>query len=97
MAVTVLLKVRAKPGRSDDVVKFFAGILDDTRAREGCIEIRPVRNLDDQDDIWVVEQWRSRADHESYMGWRVEIGTFADSLQYLEGNPEIHYYEELDA
>lgn len=97
MAVTVLLTIHTKPDRSDDMVKFLADILGDSRAWNGCISISVTRDQADENEIYVVERWETRKDHEEYFAWRVESGTLSESLQYMEGGPVIRYFDELDA
>ncbi len=97
MAVTVLLTVRTKPGRSDDMLKFLADILPDSRAYQGCISLSTVRDQDDENVIVVVERWESRTAHEEYFAWRVESGTLNASMDYLDAAPDIRYFDETDA
>ena len=97
MAVTVLLDLHTKAGRGDELEEFLAKILPDSRAFDGCIELRVVRNQDDPEHIVVIERWESRAHHEAYFAWRVEEGTLAAALDYLETQPVFRYFDPSDA
>lgn len=96
MAVTAFVRVRTKPGQEDKFVDYLAGLLGDSRAWNGCMEIRVVRDQADESEVYIVERWQTRKDHEDYLAWRAESGTTSEAQQYLEGPMEVRYFDELD-
>jgi quinol monooxygenase YgiN len=98
--VTVLLTMKTKPGRASELLAIFREILPDTRAREGCLGVDVVRDLDDPDSILLIQEWAERSNHESYRAWRAEQGTSAlfahliaepATLRYCEQRRDVHW------
>lgn len=99
MAVTVLLHVRAKSGRSRDVVEFYRETLAATRSWPGCIGVRVVRSADDETEFALIEQWDDRSDQEAYAAWRTKTNAdvMARFSELLAGPLRIEFYEEINA
>jgi quinol monooxygenase YgiN len=97
MAVTVLLELKVKPESVDTLKKLFKEILPDTRAYEGCRELKIYGNQDDAGNVVLVEHWDSRPHYEKYLAWRTETGLVDKLGSMLAGPPSIRYYEEVDA
>lgn len=99
MAFTVLLRAKAKSGRSPDVVDFYRETLAATRSRPGCIGVRVVCSTDDDTEFALIEQWDDKADQEAYAAWRAE--TSADVMarfgELLAAPLRIEFYEEINA
>jgi len=69
-----------------------------TRAFEGCESVEVYTDADNPDTIVLWEKFATRADHEAYLGWRVETGMIdmlgsilASDLQvtYLDNQPGV--------
>jgi quinol monooxygenase YgiN len=69
-----------------------------TRAFEGCESVEAYTDADNPDTIVLWEKFATRADHEAYLGWRVETGMIdflgsilASDLQvtYLDNHPGV--------
>ena len=69
-----------------------------TRAFEGCESVEVYTDADNPDTIVLWEKFATRADHEAYLGWRVETGMIdmlgsilASDLQvtYLDNHPGV--------
>lgn len=97
MAITVLLEVTAKDGTGDELVATFKNILPDTRAREGFIDIVVNQNQDNKDNLVIVEHWETKAQYESYLGWRQETGVLDQLVAACSAPPSIRYYDATDA
>lgn len=97
MAVMVLLEVQAKQGTGDGLVATFKQILPDTRKYDGFLDITVHQNQDDKDNLVLVEKWKSKADYESYLGWRQETGVLDQLIAACSAPPSIRYYDITDA
>ena len=97
MAVTVILEMQVKPESAGEIAQAMKGAFPDTRAYDGCTSIVANANLDDANNIVLVQNWESRPHHERYLKWRTETGFFEAMSGMLEGEPQIRYFEALDA
>jgi quinol monooxygenase YgiN len=96
VAVTVIVRLQAKPGEGDRLLEVVKEITPDSIDKDGAGRFELVRDLDDPDTLVMIEKWRDRADHEAYVAWRAETGIGAAELGALIGAPpEIRYLETV--
>jgi quinol monooxygenase YgiN len=60
--VTVVATIRAKPGQEETVQRVLTGLIEPTRAEDGCINYDLHQDLDDGTRFVFHENWTSR-DH----------------------------------
>lgn len=73
--IHVLAQIRALPGRRDDLIREFLGIVPDVLAEPGCIEYEPTvdatttldRQDRDENRVVMVERWESLEDLERHL------------------------------
>jgi len=96
MAVTVVVRMKARPGEGDKLLEVVKAITPDSVSKEGAGSFELVRDLDDSETLVMIEKWRERADHDAYVAWRAEtqIGV-ADLFAVLGEEPEIRYFETI--
>ena len=96
MTVRVMVRMRAKPGEGDRLLRVVNDLTPDSLAKDGAGEFELVRDLDDPDVLVMIERWRDRGDHEAYVQWRAEtrIGV-AEMGAVLAEPPEIRYLETV--
>jgi quinol monooxygenase YgiN len=89
-----ILRLRAKPGRRDELVELFdrLGIFAAAREQDGFLAAELQISLDDADELVVTATW---ARPEAYDGWlanpiRAELGAQLEPL--LDGDPEPRTY-----
>ena len=97
MSVTVLLEANVKPESMEDMKKFMADNLGDTRAFDGCHGISVHTSVDDPNTMVLVEEWESKDHYEKYLGWRTETGGMDTIGSMLAGEPNIRYFNNVDA
>lgn len=96
MAVTVLVRLQAKPGEGDRLLEVVKEITPDSVSKDGAGAFELVRDLDDPDTVVMIEKWRDRAAHEAYVAWRAETQIGAAELAAVLGaEPEIRYLETV--
>jgi quinol monooxygenase YgiN len=93
---TVLLTLSARPDSQQELVKFCSEISASTLERDGCIDIRLVRDDSDANRLVSIETWRSRADHEAYLAWRTERGDMNAVAGFVNAPPELAYYTAVE-
>ena len=82
-----------KPEHVDDLVTFLRNELPTTRGFEGCNGLTIHRNQDDPNTMVFVEHWDSRQHHEKYVAWRTEAGDMNKVVGWMEGAPNIRYFD----
>ena len=64
-----------------------------TRAFEGCESIEAYTDPDNPDNIVLWEKFATRADHETYLAWRIETGLLDALASILASDPEFTYLD----
>lgn len=95
MAVNVILEVKAKPEKVDELKQVLKTILPDTREYQGCMGVKVLLNQDEPLNIVLLENWESRQDYESYLAWRSETGALQKLAELLSQEPNIRYFDNL--
>ena len=93
MSVLVLVEFQVKPEHVDNVLNFVRTILPDTRGFDGCDGVTMQRNQDDANTMLFVEHWDSRQHYEKYVAWRTEKGDLDTLVGWIEGAPNIRYFD----
>ena len=78
MAVMVTVEIKFKPEAAEKMLETMKTALVDTRAYEGCQELKSYYEADTH-SLLMVEIWDSAEAQQAYMGWRVESG-FANQI-----------------
>jgi heme oxygenase (mycobilin-producing) len=60
-----------------------------TRAREGCLRVDVVQDLDDPGHIALLETWASPQDEASYRSWRAEQPPNLAWRAFVASTPEV--------
>ena len=95
MSVLVLLSIPVNPENVGDMESFMREELHHTRGADGCNSITVHRNQDDASNMVIVEDWDSRQQYETYLGWRTERGDMEKLMGWCSGEPSITYYDGL--
>ena len=64
-----------------------------TRAFEGCESIEAYTDTDNPDNIVLWEKFATRADHETYLAWRIETGLLDALASILASDLEVTYLD----
>jgi len=98
MSNMVIAEFTAAPGKLEELVGFLREALPDTRKFDGCISL-DVHIDRASSTIVMVENWRSPADYDRYLAWRMETGMVEQIGGLLDGGAEgmsIRKLEPLD-
>ncbi len=91
MATRIVVELDVKSENRDELVGAMKEGLSDTRAYDGCNEVRLYEGDDDPNHLVIIEEWESRGHHERYMAWRTETGMMAKWMQMLSKEPRMSY------
>jgi quinol monooxygenase YgiN len=81
MTVMVTAEFKMKPESAETVIQTMKEILPDTRAYDGCQEVKSYYEPETH-SLLLVEIWESSEHQQNYIGWRVETG-LVDSLSEM--------------
>lgn len=93
MPVTVYLELHLKPEGVADTMRDLEELLPDTRTFDGCQSVETFVDQDDPQHVVLIERWREKADHQSYMAWRQEQGVLGATIERSVGPPTITYLD----
>ena len=94
MASLVLIEATAQAGRLQELVNFYERNFHHSQGRDGFQSAAAY--VGDIDETVVVTQlWDSKADFESYLGWRETAGSVAEFQSLVAGEPVIRFFESI--
>jgi quinol monooxygenase YgiN len=96
VAIAVTLDLKVQPGKGAGLVEMFKSLLVETRTRQGALRIELVVDQDDSDHLVIYENWETKEDHQSYMGWRQERGDLDKLGEVLAAPPTVTYFDIAD-
>lgn len=80
----VLVEFPVKPGKRDELEAALRAALPDTRAFDGCRDIKVFHDAE-RDTFVLIEKWDSFEHYDKYLAWRMETGLGAMLDPLLEG------------
>ena len=92
MTVMVTAEFKMKTESAETVIQKMKEILPDTRAYDGCREVKSYYEPDTH-TLLLVEIWESSEHQQKYIGWRVETGLVASVSEMLAAAPAFRTFE----
>ncbi len=86
MAVMVSVEFKMKPEAAEAMLEGLKSSLPDTRAFEGCLEVKSYYEPDTH-SLLLIELWESAAHQQAYLNWRIESGSMANMGDVLVADP----------
>jgi quinol monooxygenase YgiN len=84
MSITVIVELKAHPGRRDELQSVFEGLLaQQASGLSGFLGSRRYENLDDPDMVVEVAQWESADARDLHMREAAAAGTYASLAEHL--------------
>ncbi|MDE0391399.1 MAG: antibiotic biosynthesis monooxygenase [Rhodospirillales bacterium] len=96
MAVLVMVRAVAKPGRRADVVDMLAPFVGEDTGMDGCSRIELAVDAADPDRVVILEEWTSAAAHKANLAALEAAGGLDGFLALLAEAPVRTYYAPLD-
>jgi len=62
----VIARVKARPGKVNELVSLLSSLVEPTRKEPGCISYTLLQNNQDPTDLTLVEEWKNNAALESH-------------------------------
>lgn len=95
MITTLTLEFSMKTGKQPEFLNLLNDALVATRAFDGCIKVDTFAETDGT-SVFLLEQWETRKQQETYSQWRLDNGLMELIEPYLSGPPVRKYYEAID-
>jgi quinol monooxygenase YgiN len=92
MSVLVIADMQIKPGRADEALGVLATMLGDTRAFDGCRDLKVYRGQGGEDRVLLVEEWDSSEQHLAYRAWRATAAV-SPLAELYAAPPVVSYFE----
>lgn len=98
--IVVVVIVNVEPGRADEVIETFTTVIEATHGEEGCLTYALHRDKNNENQLTIVEHWRSQADLDNHFTQphMAAVGGLGDALTgppqiivcepIIRGNPE---------
>ena len=90
----MIVEFPVHPETRDEFIADLNEILVDTRAYDGCIGVTVWTNEEDDDTVWLYEEWATREDQAAYLNWRIETGNTAHLSPFIKGDLRFLWLEE---
>ncbi len=97
MSVFVLVEAPVQPDKVEDMKRYMAEILPDTRTFAGCQSVEVYFDDENPNQVVLAEIWGSREQHAQYAAWRTETGVMAKIGSMLAGPPAVRYFNRAPA
>ena len=92
MALITQFELIAKEANGEALSAFLSEILPGTLSYEGCEGADFGVSEDNASSVLLIEKWRSKADFEAYLNWRIDRGDFAKMQSLLALDPKVQYF-----
>ena len=95
--ITVIGVLQAQPGKEDELAGVLGGLLEPSRAEEGCRAYALHRGIADPARFAMVERWASQEAIDTHMA-SPHLGAALEALgSLLAAPPEITQYDAVEA
>jgi quinol monooxygenase YgiN len=97
MPVWVMVDLKVKAEKVDDLKAYMKSILGDTRRFTGCEFVELYQDRSDPTAWAFLERWDDKTNYEKYLAWRGGNGSLAEIVAMLDGAPTIRFFDKIDA
>jgi quinol monooxygenase YgiN len=92
MSIWVTLNMTANRGTEAELNAFLEAKLPAVRGFEGALSVTVFGN-DENRELLIVEEWKSRQHHEAYIAAITENGVMNDLVSFMTGPPAVRYFD----
>lgn len=95
MTITLVIQFQVKPEKLAAFSAILGTVKNELPGKGGCEAIRVLQGTDDPHAITLVEEWVSKALHQSHFQAIVSSGDWNHIKTHLLAEPVSQYYDEL--
>ncbi len=93
--IVVVAEAKAKPGKEDALRAKLLGLIEPTRAEEGCIQYNLHEAAGEDGQFVFYEIWRSKEDLDKHLATPYLQDLFAAVPELVEGEPRVVIYRRI--
>jgi quinol monooxygenase YgiN len=91
-SLRVIARVKAHPGKVDELLSVLSSIVEPTRKEPGCISYNLFQNNQDPTDIALIEEWKNNAALESHFATKHFKDALVKLPNLVAAEPDIQRY-----
>lgn len=95
MTLRVVAHARAKEGKRAELQEVFEGLVDPTRAEDGCLDYELLSSLDDDRAFTFFEEWTDRAALDAHLASPHVRAANRRLPELLDGEVDIRMYRSV--
>ena len=88
----VIARVKARPGKVDELLSILSSLVEPTRKEPGCISYKLLQNNQDRTDFALIEEWKSRAALEFHFATKHFKDALGKLPSLVAAEPDIQQY-----
>ncbi len=88
----VIAKVRARPGKVNELLSVLGSLIEPTRKEPGCISYTLMQNNEDPTDFALVEEWQSSTALQSHFATKHFKDALVKLPNLVAAEPDIQRY-----
>ncbi len=88
--LNVVAVLKAKPGSETVLQEALAGLVEPTRAEDGCVSYKLFSSASDASTFITIERWRSQDDLDAHMQTAHIAHALQTAGEAIDGGPAIH-------
>ena len=96
MGVTAIIRLKAKSGQGEALLKAFAGPLEQVRQHPTCFYASMFVSADNPDELLLLEEWEFVESHQEYVAEMRAGGVMDAIMEFMSGAPETTYFQGIE-
>ena len=88
----VIARVKARPGKVDELLSVLSSLIEPTRKEPGCISYNLFQNNQDPTDFALIEEWKNGVALESHLVTKHFKGALVKLPSLVAAEPDIQRY-----
>ncbi len=91
----VIAKVRARPGKVNELLSVLGSLIEPTRKEPGCISYTLLQNNEDSTDFVLVEEWKDNTALQSHFATKHFKDALVKLPNLVAAEPDIQRYHPV--
>jgi len=88
----VIAKIKARPGKANDLLSLLSTLVEPTRKEPGCISYKLLQNNEDPTDVALIEEWQNSTALQSHFATKHFKDALVKLPNLVAAEPDIQRY-----
>jgi len=88
----VIAKIKARPGKANDLLSLLSTLVEPTRKEPGCISYSLLQNNEDPTDVALIEEWQNSTALQSHFATKHFKDALVKLPNLVASEPDIQRY-----